>query len=236
MRKHVFRSLLFVTLLAVSFSSCKKFDLFGTLSQGFSDDIENFVPDSTIETLTNMGMIINEGKKPPNIEGSYLVSQLLMKATNVPDESYPIGHRFADYQYHFYDQNNRELSISLNAKGINTEGVVFTESTGDGAFLSGYDNDFTAFLIQEGYTLVEGDSAYYKTLEVFSGTITETGIEDFHSALIMLDDYGDPYDYYIPVNTGRVFYDSDGLATSGSTYKTAILSEKGKKALGIGAE
>jgi hypothetical protein len=225
--------------MLLSLSSCEKFfQLFNNddddLSVGYSEEIQNFVPDSMLQQLTDLGMPLNEGKEPPWIEGSYFVSENLMKSSNVPDESYETGHRFYDYQYYFYDQDNERLTISMDTKGIDFDGNVQSESDGTGAFLSGYEDDFTAFIKVNGYSVVgENETAYYQTLEVVSGYITSQGIEDFHNALFMLDDYGDPYDCLIPVNTGRVMYDSDGLAPDGSSYKSAIFTEKGKALLGL---
>ena len=193
--------------------SCKKEEE-EDLSTGFSDDIENFVPDSTIQALRDLGMAINEGKEPPMLEGTYLASPYVMVSSNVPNESYDIGERFVDYKHYLKNQNNETLTIEMDREGINYySGALISKSTGNGAFISGYNDDFTAFIILEGERyLSEGDTSYSLTLHVISGTIAQEGIQEFQSALLMLDDYGDEFDHYIPVNTGRVFHDEDSIA------------------------
>jgi hypothetical protein len=193
------------------FASCKKEE--ENLEVGFSQEIENFVPDSTIEKMRDLGMVINEGKQPPSIEGTYLVSPMIMKSSNVPNESYEIGHQFINYKYHFYNQNNDELTIEMDATGINDYNRIISESKGQGAFIAGYNDSFTAFLIEEGYSVKNTfDTSYFSMLTVSSGQISASGIKDYHQAIWMLDDFGDPHGNLIPVNSGRVFFDSDSLA------------------------
>ncbi len=201
---------LLATVLALF--SCKKEE--EDRSTGFSNDIENFVPDSTIQALRDLGMVINEGKQPPVLEGEYMVSPLVMLSSSVPNEGYDIGDRFVDYKYYLKNQDNDKLTLEIDTEGINyNSGAITSKSTGNGAFISGYGNDFTAFVILEGESYrSDGDTSYSRTLEVVSGTITQEGIMNFQMALMMLDDYGDEFDHYIPVNSGRVFEDGDSIA------------------------
>ncbi|MFB6318374.1 hypothetical protein [Saccharicrinis sp. FJH54] len=195
-------------VLVISAISCKKTDD----SKGFSDDIKNFVPDSTIQSLRDMGMSINEGKNPPDIEGYYLVKPMVMKASSVPGETQSEASVWYDQRYHVYNQNNDALTVDVEIDGLDAGGNVRSHSLGKGTFISGNDDYFSTFTIQEGEEYFNTDTAYYKWLEVVSGMITEDGIRKYQMALLMLDDYDDPYDIYIPVNTGRVFVDGDSLA------------------------
>ena len=196
---------------------------------GFSQQIKNFVPDSTIQTLRDMGLTIHEGTQPPNIEGIFQASPYVMLESNVPYETYEIGSRFIDYRYQFREQNMQDLSISLDTKGISHHtGNVISESTGKGAFLAGYDQDFTAFIMLEGYSIHGRDTSFTKSLEVISGEMTSAGIKDFQMALVLLDDFGDPHERLIPVNTGRVFYDEDRLAGSEASFRRKMELKPGK--------
>jgi len=206
--------------------SCKKEE--EDLSTGFSNDIENFVPDSTIEALRELGMVINEGKQPPLLEGEYLVSPLVMVSSSVPNESYDAETEFVDYKYYLKNQDNDKLTLEVDAEGISS-GNVTSRSEGNGAFISGYNDDFTAFVILENQRyLEEGDTSFARTLQVISGVITQEGIKDLQMALMMLDDYGDEFDHYIPVNTGRVFEDGDSIAYRDgleNMKKSAVVNE-----------
>jgi hypothetical protein len=187
------------------------------LSVGFSEEIENFVPDSTIQLLRDLGMIIHEGKEPPSLVGKYYLTPNLMDSSNVPNESRQSGHRFADYRLHFHNQNNEKLSIELDTEGLNTsqsDTTIISSSIGNGGFLSGYDNEFSVFIISEteSYHNNNQDTARIRMLRLYSGEIAPEGIKYFKSSLLVLDDYGDEFDVYIPINTGRIFHDGDSLA------------------------
>lgn len=212
MRTNVTKTVYALFAVLLVFGSCKKEE--ENLEVGFSQEIENFVPDSTIEKMRDLGMVINEGKQPPSIEGTYLVSPMIMKSSNVPNEGVEIGHQFIDYQYHFYNQNNDNLTIEMDATGYKNDRIV-SESIGQGAFIAGYNDSFTVFLIEDGYSVKNtNDTSYSSMLTVSSGQITASGIKDFHKAIWMLDDFGDPHGHLIPINSGRVFFDSDSLATN----------------------
>ena len=96
MRTNVTKTVYALFAVLLVFGSCKKEE--ENLEVGFSQEIENFVPDSTIEKMRDLGMVINEGKQPPSIEGTYLVSPMIMKSSDVPNEGYEIGHQFVDYR------------------------------------------------------------------------------------------------------------------------------------------
>jgi hypothetical protein len=80
--------------------------------------------------------------------------------------------------------------------------------TGKGAFISGSGNNFSVFM-QVTYT-ASGQSA--DMVEIFSGTMTSTGIKDLYDGLFMVDDHGDPGNLWIANGQGRIFYDSDGMS------------------------
>ncbi|MFC0875318.1 hypothetical protein ACE01N_01925 [Saccharicrinis sp. FJH2] len=210
---------LVVAILIATFS-CKKADD----NSGFSDDIKNFVPDSTIQAIRDMGMEINEGKNPPDIEGYYFAQPLVMLESTVPNETYTSESTWFDYLYYFYNQDNENLTVDIEENGYNSNSEQVTHSVGEGTFLSGNGNVFSSFTIQNGYTLLNGnqDTAFSQTLIVISGTMSGSGIENFQEVILMLDDYGDPYNKYIPVNTGRLFIDGDSLAARTTADLKAI--------------
>jgi len=222
-----FRNFILIIAISLFLFSCKKEN--EDLSKGFSDDIENFVPDSTIQALRDLGMIINEGKEPSMLEGAFLATPYIMLSTSVPDDSYVSGDRFADYKYYLKNQDNETLTLEVDTEGISS-GNVFTRSEGNGAFISGYEEEFTVFVILESERYMSGgDTSFARTLEVISGTIAQDGIHNFQAAILMLDDYGDEFDHYIPINTGRLFEDGDSIAYRdgfGNMKKSSIINER----------
>lgn len=217
--------IIFCLVIAIFQFSCNSDD--EDLSVGFSEDIRNFVPDSTIQQLRDMGMLLHEGKIPPNIEGVYLVSPLIMVNSSVPND-YDIGTAFADKKLRFRNQDIVNLTITADMQQLRTSGKIVLRSYGKGSFLSGKDNSFTIFTIQDGYIYGEGDSLRYVSLEVSSGIITDEGIKNYQEAFLLLNDYGAPHGTFIPVNTGRLFYDFDSLAEN-STMDEPVPDEGRKQ-------
>jgi hypothetical protein len=216
---------LFLLAILLGTSSCKKKDV---APDGLSQDIRNFVPDSTLNQLKAMGFSLYEGRNPPDLEGIYLATPRTLYSTSVPDDSYAPGTRFADQKLKVYGQDNQTLQASLDFKEFGIQGgQLLGQSLGAGAFLAGTDASFTLFIKSEGYLLFNDnlDTARYTLLDVYSGKRTSNGIQEFNNALLMLDDHGDPYDQLIPVNTGRLF--KDELAENQSTFRVGVNSGPG---------
>jgi len=228
-----FLNIAFVLSLTGIFVSCSEPEEVNP-EISFSQQIKNFVPDSTIQVLRDMGLEVHEGIQPPNIEGVYHASPNLMLSSSVPNEIYKEGEQFADYRYQFRDQNMEKLTISLDSKGmfVGTNKVI-SEKTGQGAFLSGYGQEFSAFIILDGYSLKGSDTTWHQSLEVISGTITTDGIENFQMAVLLLDDYGDPHNFLIPINTGRAFHDGDSLASSKNSFREILIESSENSALNV---
>lgn len=195
MKKPVIQlSLVFLSCLFVFFS-CQKEQL------ELSKEIQNIVPDETLNVITSLGMPINKGTKPTNLENYYKVSPLTLKATNIPSD-FAIGYVFSDYKFRLYDQDNSSLSIKFDYVAGSETG------TGLGGFISGSGSDFSVFV--KVHTIRSGSTA--EVLHIISGTITAEGIKDFYFSNFMLEDYGDPQNFFIEKEQGRVFYDSDGVS------------------------
>lgn len=165
-----------------------------------SKEIKNIVPDETLKQITDLGMPINKGSKPANLENIYKVSPFILKASNIPDDK--IGSTFADYKFHLYSQNNDKLSISMDYYSGGEEG------SGLGGFISGDGNDFSVFV--KVHSSYQGGQADF--IHIISGTITDQGIKNLYFANFMLDNYGNQGKVWIENNQGRVIYDSDGLS------------------------
>jgi hypothetical protein len=199
MKKSLFLLLAFSAIMSLVMLSCTK-DLLNSEDENndLSQDIKNIVPDTTLEKITDLGMPINKGTKPPDLENIYKVSPLTLKNTNIPND-YSIGSNFADYKFKLYDQDNSKLTIKFDYVSGGETG------TGLGAFISGSGNDFTVFV--KVHSLRGGYPA--EVLHIISGTITSNGISNFYFSNYMLEDYGDPENYWMAEGQGRVFYDSD---------------------------
>ncbi|WP_086031304.1 hypothetical protein [Tenacibaculum holothuriorum] len=187
--------LFFLAFIGCSDSSedLKEFD-------GSIESIESFISPETVNAMKNLGFVFNTGNTPPNIEGSYLMSENILKKTTVVPDYIP-GFRFTNILYTFSNQNG--VNLDFKSK----QGSQISE--GKGSFISGEGNKFSIYLKTK--TRIN-NSVEAITVEALSGEYTDTGIKNLISISVMLDDKGDPDNVYIDNNTGRLFYDKDGFS------------------------
>jgi hypothetical protein len=196
-------------IIAAFFSSCDDGNEPDNRFKGTLDEVKEFFTPELVQVMSDLGMNINTGNTPPNLEGNYLAEVLLM-ATNVSGDI--LGQRFDDTVMKFEDQNNSDLTITFSYDQSKEKG------NGIGALIAGTENSFSAFLKVNVTHGPQYDSA--QTAMVISGKMTNRGISDFQWALFMLDNKGESP--YIANNTGRVFEERDDLAemiSSGSSAK-----------------
>jgi hypothetical protein len=184
-------------------SGCKKDETNDLIeANGLSRDINDFISEDIFDILDSLGMPINTGGNPANIEGTYLISPMVLIESNRTFDD--IGKTYADKTFTFFDQNNDNLTLTTAL----TQGGGVGE--GLGSFIVGNGNNFSVFVRIKKLNQEHNDSTL--TTQIFSGTITSDGITDLYNALVMLDDYGDPNDRYIAIGDARVFYDEDGFS------------------------
>ena len=142
-------------------------------------------------------MPVNDGIDPPNIEGTYLVSPYKLIKSNFND-SFNSSTTFADFKLTFSKQNNANHTVVCSyVNGAET-------ASGLGSVISGTGNNFTV------YTAITGtlDGYQFKTVEIYSGEITATGIKNFYHTIIMVE----PTPETILIDQARLFYDQDGFS------------------------
>lgn len=176
--------------------------LFGP-SFGLPDEFVDQVGEETLDAVEqDLGVAINRGGSPPSFNSEYVASPYIMTSTTVPDDLNFPGAQFSDQYFRFFDQNDREQTISVQIAQADTVGE------GIGGYISGRFNRFTVFVIAD--SVRSGDGAETQLLRVFSGTLDSNGISEYQHALVMLDDGG--FDGFIPNDTGRAFEDGDDFA------------------------
>ncbi|MGV3560273.1 hypothetical protein [Larkinella arboricola] len=196
-------------------TSCRKDDVSDDPTTGFSAEIQNIVPASIIDDLRKKGMVIHEGKKPPQIAGNYQASPLTLVTPYGPEDPLKTGHIIDDGAYKFYQQTTTN-SITYDFKYANGA----NPGIGNGALIAGNGNDFTVFSEESGVSTNNGVSISYKTLAIISGELTSSGIRDFHYAFIIKEKTGDDSNkILIPVNTGRIWNDGDQLAIRTNSFR-----------------
>ena len=151
----------------------------------------------------------NSGFNPPDFENIFFASPFALVNSNISYDY--VGKTFSDYSVQFYDQDNENLTVKVSYVNGPEEG------NGLGAFISGSGNKFSVF--------VQVNSTYNGTnavmLHIISGTLTSTGIQNLYFANFMLNNYGNPYGYWIEEGEGRVIKDTDGMSPIISSLKSA---------------
>ena len=196
-----------MALVLTAFLSCSKSDDSGSAlvdPNGLTRDINEIVPDSLLDAIKKLGMPVNTGGSPPNLQGAYFLSPFILDSTNIPND-YPIGKQFADYYLNFTNQNFRDLTVNIDYRNGGETG------NGIGSYIVGKGSNFSVFSRITSHNPAQTDSAYI--LFLFSGSKSNDGLHNMYVALFMLDDLGDPSGYFIENGHGRVFYDSDELST-----------------------
>lgn len=178
---------------------------------GISRDILEFVTQEDLDILEDtLDIQIHRGNNPPNLNGSYKVSPVLLKKTNIAND-FEIGHRFTDSYLKFYDQDDALFTIEVDHVETDTEsGEVVGEGIGRGSFLVGNGSSFSIFS-KTTYTQRSGEEA--ELLYLYSGILENDGIRNFEYALLMLNNNGHDT-VFIKNQTGRSFYDEDSFSES----------------------
>lgn len=171
------------------------------LPQGSLEELRSFYTDEFVDAMVAIDFNINTGNTPPNIEGSFLISPVLLSESTVEGDTL-VGNTLPDYLLTFSNQDNESLTIDFEG----FQGAQ--EDDGSGSFVTGSNGAFAVY----AKTTTQALSSTAETAIAISGVLTSEGIENIQLFGAMLDDNGDPQDIFIANNTGRLLIDSDGLA------------------------
>ncbi len=168
-------------------------------------EIKKIASDEMIAQIKNNRMEIHEGNRPPSIEGIYLSSPHILMVPHVRDH-YSQGHRWPDYKFRFYNQQNGK--ISLDFKASNAQGI------GQGAYVTGSGNRFTIYA--QTYAKERGVANNLSC--IYSGEITPKGIVNYKIAYILTWKENDPNNMLMPVGAFRISGDSDKMSERITAY------------------
>ncbi len=206
----------FFTLLLfaiVGLGACRKTVTIELKDTKFSADIRRIIPQALIDTLRKKGMPVYEGLNPPDLEGIYFVAPLVLVSPYGPQDGLKPGHRFLDYKYRLYAQDKKALTIKVDLKSTNTP--PSETATGVGGYLAGNGNFFSLFIETNGIA----NGIQNRQIKTISGEITPAGIKTYYESLLVADKQGDEANTkVIPVGTGRVIRDQDGLSERVATF------------------
>lgn len=197
-------------LISVLFFQCKKSD----------DDnidpapvtIQDIIPQALIDSLRVKGLAINEGQTPPDIQGIFNQSPVVLTA-RANSSDYPIGKLFADYRFQFYEQNTNSNSIKINYKSLPNSDAA----RGQGAYVIGSEDLFTIFSENKG----EDKGISYVSVTVISGEITVTGIRNMQLSFFIKSKGSDPGNTLLQVGEARILTDGNRFSEKVSNYRMA---------------
>jgi len=161
-------------------------------------DVLTEIPRELLELFYDLGIIINSGRNPPNIEGTYLVPTLTVMRNTTGGS---IAEQWDKYVT-FFRQNDNRLTVNVDYTLPSASGPFSLSGLG---YIVGDGNKYT--IIVDGIREEDGYTA--KTVEAFSGEITSTGINAYQWAVFMIDNSGDPLGHWISNGTG---YSKSGTA------------------------
>lgn len=184
-------------------------DYVETYEGEFDQRITQQIPQEYLEKMS-AHMPIYSGNTPPAIEGTYVLSPLVLYYSSDGQSL----NNLADQFIRMTDQDTSKNTVMYEDKQASnykekTEMVVL-----------GKDNNFTIFAVVPGYL----GSVTYKLATIVSGTMTDAGIKDCHIALLMVEK-NDPDNQVMKVGTYRIFKDEDGLATPTSWSSRSTVRE-----------
>lgn len=184
------------------------------------DEVDNrfndVVPADIREKLEKYITIYN-GVNPPNVEGTYLVDPFV--TVYCEDEGVG-GYEPGELVYSIYIRLSNQNSANNTIDYEHTSVSGNSDSKGEGAFISGSGNNFTAFFNTEG----ESSNIYTKTALVISGTKSTSGIQNLQYAVIMVEKGDDPNNELMKEGVFRVFKDQDGLSINTSWPSRSIFT------------
>lgn len=170
--------------------------------------LNNVVPED-IQAKMEEHMPIYTGVNPPNIEGTYFMDPFeTVFCEDYGSGGYESGYIINSYYCQFLNQNFENNTIDYKE----ASSVGSDSSVGNGAFISGSGNNFTAFFDTSG----ESQGISTRTALVISGTKTSEGIEDLYYAFVMVEKGDDPNHELMNEGIFRVFRDQDGLSVNAS--------------------
>ncbi|MBS1496233.1 MAG: hypothetical protein JSU03_00975 [Bacteroidetes bacterium] len=208
--KPVIYLIAFLLINAMLLTSCKKDSAPGTPAQAFPAPIVNIAPQSMIDSLVARGATIYSGTTPPIVNGIYLMTPDSCTYDNSPSNS--AGSIYADYKFRFSGQDNAAFTLTVEQKAIAT-GVLNAAPVA--TYISGSGNNFSIFTLRnQSAAGIQGE-----IFNVFSGTLTSTGIKGLQNVLYVRSKGADPYNLLAVAGTVRVFINGGaGTAIKSDTF------------------
>lgn len=184
--------------------------------------IPNYVlPNEIYDEVTEL-LPLYEGLTPPNMTGEYVSSPHILFYESYAENPDSIQYYSDRYVGFIYDSKQ----MNFHAKQYDPEEDKYIEEIQYGVKITGENDNFTCYYVVDGYP----GGYYAQQAFIFSGKKTNDGIEDFHTAVVLLETSGHPD---MPAkNSYRILKDEDGLAENNNwmskknAYQTKRLQDE----------
>lgn len=199
---------LFVLTIATTLFACKKENADKITDEIRKTEIQkkqiqDIIPTPYLDSLKKLGLNINTGISPINVEGYYAVNPLLLLSTNIPND-FKIGHRFTDARLKLSNQDEN-FSIKLIGKNF-----LATSDTSIVTAISGIDKDITIYGKVKSFK--NGKTADFAI--IISCTLENKTFKNFKYGLICTSNKNPSSDAnFIKEGQGRVIHESDNSST-----------------------
>ncbi|MCO6492016.1 MAG: hypothetical protein J5I98_26605 [Phaeodactylibacter sp.] len=186
--------------LAVLFFGCEKEEAAPMVDEnGLTPDINALISEDNLNALLGLGLAVNGGATPPDLNNEYVISTCVITASSAGDIP---GTRTQDFFIRLYDQADLEITVDYR------HGTQVGEAIG--SYIVGEDCAFSVFIeVNEIHTPTSSEA---RLVLVVSGKLANNGIEDIQVANLMLDNFGNANNLWIPNGTGRLFEDQDNFS------------------------
>jgi hypothetical protein len=204
-----FKNVLVLTVFtAVTALSCKKDAASPQQSANLAAEIKNFVSQQTLDSLRNLGAVINEGTTPPTLDGIFNFTPV--KCIRDNSNVNKLGIIFNDQRYKFSNLNPVSKEIIVLTKDLVLNEVL----TSTQAFIAGNGNKFSVFINSTGpqYGIPT------KVLTIISGELNGLDISNLTYTFYMDEKGADPTNKLINAKTDRVFEDTDKITQRTNTF------------------
>ncbi|ETZ21923.1 hypothetical protein [Pedobacter sp. V48] len=197
-------SILILAIISISYlASCKKGKDGPSNEEILKNKIEDVIPQQYLDTLKTLNFPVNEGTTPPNMEGAFYVSPLILRVSNILGDK--PGNAFLSSKVKFFDQHNDDFGISLIG-----EHVLTLRDTSIVTAISGSGNNFTI------YGKVKSTYGSYSAIfaTIISGIKEGNNIKNYTIGIINIDNSKGGTGIFVPEGKARVAYDSDLITES----------------------
>ncbi|TCD08212.1 hypothetical protein EZ449_12440 [Pedobacter frigidisoli] len=196
---------LFIIVVGFSFTSCKKdssvVDEINKIEIQ-KKQIQDVIPGKYLDSLKKLGLVVNTGVNPINVEGYYAINPLILQSTNIPKD-FAIGYRFSDARLSL---SNQDANFGIRLLG---RGFLATSDTSIVTAISGSGNDFTIY----GKVKSQRNTKVAEFAIIISGTLENKIIKNFKYGLICISNKNPETDSnFIREGQGRVVLESDAIS------------------------